>query len=251
MFHFVRRLRRKLLNEGHMNRYILYALGEILLVVLGILIALQINVWNQDRLDLQSERFYLYQMLEELEADHKSLKLEWNRYNKKPAKIKHFVDQLYAENNRKAFQIAFSDFINKVVGIPSFRPNTSTFDELKSSGNLDLLQNKKLGNQIVKLYNNYDFIAQRIHDNIEFIRPMDLELMHNHRAVKFLDPQKPIFEEYNAQSDIYEFKKLKGFLESLAGNHNWTAWELTPLFEEQLDEIEQVMASIKEELNNQ
>ena len=48
MLHFLRRIRRSLINSGHMRKYTIYAVGEIALVVIGILIALQINNWNEE-----------------------------------------------------------------------------------------------------------------------------------------------------------------------------------------------------------
>ena len=50
MLKLFRRIRRKLLNEGNLKRYLIYALGEILLVVIGILIAVQLNNLNQKRI---------------------------------------------------------------------------------------------------------------------------------------------------------------------------------------------------------
>ena len=55
MLKFFRRLRRNLLEEGSTKKYILYAGGEVLLVVIGILIALQINNWNEERKDKKDE----------------------------------------------------------------------------------------------------------------------------------------------------------------------------------------------------
>ena len=55
MISFFRKIRQNLLNEGKTARYVKYAIGEILLVVIGILIALQINNWNQDRQKLDRE----------------------------------------------------------------------------------------------------------------------------------------------------------------------------------------------------
>ncbi len=63
MIKFFRRIRQKLLNEGSLNRYLIYALGEILLVVIGILIAVQLNNLNQNnsiRKELQSSYQNLY-----------------------------------------------------------------------------------------------------------------------------------------------------------------------------------------------
>jgi hypothetical protein len=69
MFLFLRKLRRSLIEGGDIGRYLRYALGEILLVVVGILIALQIDSWNDDRLDRQQEREYLASMLDDLSVD--------------------------------------------------------------------------------------------------------------------------------------------------------------------------------------
>ena len=50
MIKFFRKIRRKFIDEGSLKRYIIYAIGEIILVVIGILIAVQLNNWNQERI---------------------------------------------------------------------------------------------------------------------------------------------------------------------------------------------------------
>jgi len=56
MIKFFRRLRQKLLAENRFSKYLIYAVGEIILVVIGILIALQINTWNENRIQRKKER---------------------------------------------------------------------------------------------------------------------------------------------------------------------------------------------------
>ena len=77
MIRFFRQIRQKLLTENRVSRYFLYALGEILLVVIGILIALQINNWNNYRDDREEEQVLLHNLkqeftknLRELHSDH-------------------------------------------------------------------------------------------------------------------------------------------------------------------------------------
>ncbi len=55
MIKFFRRIRQELLTENKFSKYLLYAIGEIILVVIGILIAIQINNWNQNRLKGKKE----------------------------------------------------------------------------------------------------------------------------------------------------------------------------------------------------
>ncbi|MFT6046016.1 MAG: hypothetical protein ACI9WC_001721, partial [Arenicella sp.] len=55
MIRFFRKIRQNLIKENKVGKYLLYAIGEIVLVVIGILIALQINTWNEDRKQSTSE----------------------------------------------------------------------------------------------------------------------------------------------------------------------------------------------------
>ncbi|WP_397446740.1 DUF6090 family protein [Polaribacter sp. R77954] len=65
MIHFFRKMRKSLSEEGKITKYIKYAIGEIFLVVIGILIALQINNWNENRKADENERVLLSKLREE------------------------------------------------------------------------------------------------------------------------------------------------------------------------------------------
>lgn len=69
MLKFFRLIRKQLLLENNTSRYLAYALGEILLVVLGILIALQINNWNEARKAKQQEQQLFSKLLSDLQSD--------------------------------------------------------------------------------------------------------------------------------------------------------------------------------------
>ena len=73
MLRVFRAARRGLVREGSARRYLRYAIGEIVLVVIGILIALQINNWNEDRLDRRKERELLESMLTDLREDLRTI----------------------------------------------------------------------------------------------------------------------------------------------------------------------------------
>ena len=69
MIKLFRNIRKKFLSEGKTNNYLKYAIGEIVLVVIGILIALQINNWNQNRIENNRARKLLKNMVEDLATD--------------------------------------------------------------------------------------------------------------------------------------------------------------------------------------
>ncbi len=56
MIKFFRKIRQNMIKENKVSKYLLYAIGEIILVVIGILIALQVNTWNEYRKDRVSEK---------------------------------------------------------------------------------------------------------------------------------------------------------------------------------------------------
>ncbi len=74
MIKFFRRIRQRLLRKSNFSKYLLYAIGEIILVVIGILIALQINNWNEAIKNAKTEQEFYKEILSDLEKDN--IKLE-------------------------------------------------------------------------------------------------------------------------------------------------------------------------------
>lgn len=82
MIAFFRKIRIRLLGSGQTRKYLLYAMGEIALVVIGILIALQINNWNENRINDESVRRHLRSLSKAVEHDinELSISLEFNEF---------------------------------------------------------------------------------------------------------------------------------------------------------------------------
>lgn len=73
MLRFFRQIRQRLLTDNKFSKYLLYAVGEILLVVIGILIALQVDSWNEDRMTRKAEHELLLNLKEELITNREQL----------------------------------------------------------------------------------------------------------------------------------------------------------------------------------
>ena len=182
MIKIFRKIRKNLLNEGKTAHYLKYAVGEIVLVVIGILIALQINDWNQRRLDRINEDRYLLAIIDEINSN--------NEFNKDSFLIR--VDEklkglnlakAYAEDRLEVTDI--HKFINRVsfgaVASGGFLiGEKNVYDELVSTGNIKLISNDVLKNAIVSYYKglmNYRS-ATKIHVShylafLNSIRPFD------------------------------------------------------------------------------
>ena len=75
MIKFFRKIRQRLLSEGKTGKYFKYAIGEIVLVVIGILIALQVNNWNQNRIQENALKNTLQVLANNIQSDIDALNL--------------------------------------------------------------------------------------------------------------------------------------------------------------------------------
>ncbi len=139
MIKFFRHIRKSLLNEGKTSKYFKYAVGEIVLVVIGILIALQINNWNENKKDRIEEKALLTQLQSEFESNLKQLDQKIDMRNSMITasfKLLEYLDKPPLRNN---------DSINKYLGFVGLSP---TFDpivnDINSSGRIQLLTNSRL-----------------------------------------------------------------------------------------------------------
>lgn len=149
MIKFFRRIRQKLIMESKVSKYLLYAIGEIVLVVIGILIALQINNWNEQRKERGREVEFLKGLKTDLLADKASLE---NVIAERDAKVKGSIALLKTVNlNTYAEVFSADSTISTVHGWAEYVPQTNTFDELVSSGNLSIIKNDSIKSKLLKL----------------------------------------------------------------------------------------------------
>ncbi len=249
MLRFFRKIRQGLLERGKLQQYLLYAIGEIALVVIGILLALQINVWNQNSIDRINERDYLQQLLTELKADSLTLHQQQIRFENNLPIIKSFLRELNQSDNQKAFNQSFRKYLNKVWGATYFNSNNATFEEMKSSAKLGIIADKQLRNNIVILYNNLKLTEKVFETTSTFIEPMDQKLSFDYGFAKYINLQAPMFDAYISEAEIFQLKKIKPLLESNAANWHWNSMDLLPVIQVQLKELRETIVEIENYLN--
>lgn len=162
MFKFFRKIRFRLMSENKTSQYFKYAIGEIFLVVLGILIALQINTWNENRKESAFEKEILGQIKINLDKDRAAL-------------------ASFAANGHRAVASA-----NKILALPQgsehdslkywlgdfmqfdrFQSLTNSYEVLKSKG-LDLISNKDLRFQLGSYYDDRSAFINKALTDLEW-----------------------------------------------------------------------------------
>ncbi|HAW82013.1 MAG TPA: hypothetical protein DEO59_16780 [Balneola sp.] len=186
MLRFFRQIRQKLIQQENIRKYFWYALGEIFLVVIGILIALQINNWNETQKDLKTEIRYLDRLITEVNTDIENISraITTDEYRKERALflINASKDKSLITENPSYFieSIEYAGYTSTPV------ISNQTFEEIKSSGKLSLIRNEEVRNAISVYYTNaenrnqYRFITE------------DLQLKYLDYRVGILDAKQQI-----------------------------------------------------------
>ena len=152
MIKFFRKIRYNLMETGKTGKYFKYAIGEIILVVIGILIALQINNWNENNKSEKEAHFQLSKLRDNLNSDKAQLKAAISS------------DSLYIENLIFCVKVLsneidapkeeFLDRLQHISTTMSFNPTRGAFDGLISSGKIELINNQNLLETLFSYYND-------------------------------------------------------------------------------------------------
>jgi hypothetical protein len=197
MINFFRKIRKKLADDNKPLKYARYAIGEIVLVVIGILIALSINNWNEDRKDQLRLMNHYVELLNELNNDIDNLKLaieNVRKINNQTFEISEFI-------NFSQSKIDTTKIVDALFGAEPyafFSISNSVYTTLLSNGDIQLIENEQLKNAL-SIYHDgksWDWIAHNgnLKDAIE---------RYSYYVHKFLPPL--LFR------DIY----IKGFSKNL------------------------------------
>ena len=147
MIKFFRHIRQKLLSENKFSKYLLYAIGEIVLVVIGILIALQINNWNEAR-KLQQEEHKLLQSLKKEIENNLIILNDDITDNKKILANSTKLIKLHDSSEQKQVKV---DVVLEVLGYNTNKTETSILNEILNTNSRSLISNDSLLIQLKSL----------------------------------------------------------------------------------------------------
>jgi len=158
MLYILRTFRKMLLEQNKVRTYALYGIGEILLLVIGILLALQINTWNQQRVDAKVENEYLTLLAEELQSNidfFQSFYLD--RYERKVRSLEkvrahHLGTHEITDSTAFALDVGYG----AVFGTRSIFMSRAAYDEILSSGKLSLIRSQVIRKGLIDYYSGID-----------------------------------------------------------------------------------------------
>jgi len=238
-----------MIKENRASKYMLYAIGEIILVVIGILIALQINNWNQQRLNNGQERIYLEDLKRDLLFDIETLDQKTTQNEVAIDNVAKVLTLISSKTNLSdEDKVNLYALITPLCGETYFIPEQGTIRQIEASSAGSFIQNKELKDQIFRYYSS----RKREEKNME----QSIQLYQHH----FITPNvlsvgiDPVFSElaFNGDyeldtTDFSTLLKNKQFITALfmkkVGSTNQNGF-----YRIAQKEAEQMIALIDEEL---
>lgn len=200
MIKLFRYMRRSFVEEKKLKKYLLYALGEIILVMLGILLAFQVDRWNDTRINNKNALNYYLNIKNEITEDAGILKDEI-AYNEHYLKQFKYVNQIISRGDRSKID-TLGQMIFSLTTYSDFDEEGNIYETMVNSGEIKLLKKREIIEYMRELQGQYNYINR-------------IEKIHWEAIIQFAIPamQKPL--NFSTQKIVrpemvynYEFQNL-------------------------------------------
>jgi hypothetical protein len=189
MIKFFRHIRQRMIKENRISKYLLYAIGEIILVVIGILIALQVNDWNENRARKELEVSTLKQLKANLQADIKDIQGDMRVYQA----VAHSCELIiHLIDGTIPYHDSLTIHLGKIPVQGVFAPTNVVYENLKRTG-IQLISNDTLRNAVSDLYEGrYKYLEEYMNTEYQFDRQTlgeyYLKEMQEYALLKYAKP---------------------------------------------------------------
>jgi len=190
MIKFFRKIRYDLMEKNKTGKYLKYAIGEIILVVIGILIALQLNNWNEDRKANKREKLFLQEFINSIDSD---LIRYDNWYGWRLERKKSGLDSLlhYMKYDNNIHDTLFIKFYGNMRSGIRLSYDSGPYEALKSSG-LDYIRNDSLRTAVNRTYTLMPSLQSFSHRTDAEYNPRISELEYKILNIKTFEQQDDV-----------------------------------------------------------
>jgi hypothetical protein len=253
MIKFFRRIRQNLLTENKFSKYLIYAIGEIVLVVIGILIALQINNWNEKEKLKAEEIKFLKNFKLSLNTDIEFNNFRFDKYALTKESISFLINHIEQD---LPYEDTLKYHFGRITQTWTPKINTEVFEALKSN-DLNLISNDGLRDKLISYYSwssnvldaQINKYVQRIEDANSTIFSTRFNALWNGDYEKYRVTEN--FEDLQLEmipNNFKELKKDKQFMYFLRSLKNQFYWDVEVSQNDINKKINDLIKSIDSEL---
>jgi hypothetical protein len=212
MIKFFRKIRQKLLVENKISKYLLYAIGEVVLVVIGILIALSVNNWNEGNKKKALMITNIKSIAEDIQADISDIQKVKKTLNNQIDAAESIIPIMESKDRFIVDSLKFIMDFNSFTATPIISERSNTWSFLNSSGIVSEFPDSKLLKLLQDYYKQYNTVTTNFANSgnpvrLE-LRKLKYELFSATEHRKFFptnSPKAPNTEIYNS---IFEDRRI-------------------------------------------
>lgn len=222
MLFLLRNIRRKLLSrDNKVISYMLYAVGEIFLVVVGILIAVQIDDWNQHRKDQKKEKELLKSLNAEFQINKNSLLKSIKSYQNLFSSTSYAME-LMGKPEERLSKINLDSVISSCIDTYDYTPTQNVLSEILSTGKLDLIQSDSLKFYLFLWTSDMNSIAESWQTIDHFNEGMLIPYLSKKILLKNVDQYSILLWKSPSAFDVKTSEIFSDpIFESYLDNHAW------------------------------
>lgn len=229
-----RKIRQRLIKEGNLKRYLLYAVGEILLVMIGISLAFQVNKWNDNRTKKNTEIRY-YETIKNQIVDDKALIERQKEFNARfMGQFEYAIAIIEADDRSKLDTLGL--IIRNLPEYSDLDKQGNIYETMVNSGEIKLLRNHDIINGIRELEENYIYINRM--ENIHY------DIVMDHIAPNITPVLKYSTGEIKKPDVVYSYEFQNLIVLSMR-----VMKEKDNTYSDAIHEIDYVISLLNEELN--
>jgi hypothetical protein len=201
MIKFFRKIRKQLLTENKFSKYLIYAMGEILLVMIGILLAFQVNSWNDQRKRDLLEIDILKELKQNLMVDIVDIdeNISLHEQSLKSSQIISSVIENNLPNND-----SLNNHFSNIILVPMFLPTKTAYENLKLTGTT-ILDNDSLRLAIIELYERkYAFLKDVVDgERVKMVNDLNGFYRNEFSSIDFFSKSYPVNFEELIKNQVY------------------------------------------------
>ena len=232
---FLRKVRQSLIDSGSIKRYLLYALGEILLIMIGVLLAFQVSTWREKTDNKNAELIYYKNIKRQLNEDMGIISRNIDYNNNYLGQFK-FASQIIEANDRKNTDTLAQIALN-LFRYSDFHRASNIYETIVNSGQIKLMHNHDIIEDLQGLEETYVYINKMEDIHLDFIKRIVLSELVNTIEFSSHKAKKPD-ELYT-----YEFKNRFTLLLEIMK-------EKDDVYHKAINDITKLVAMIDKELDS-
>jgi type II secretory pathway pseudopilin PulG len=257
MIKFFRNIRRKLIAQGKTANYLKYAIGEIVLVVIGILIALQINNWNEARKEKRQLKHVLINLSQELKQNSNYFD---DVYEAEKNIFLNSAELLFNEHSKNNVSEENDSILGRSFRFACFTPNIKStrnaYQELMRSDLLNHVTSNTLNDQLKEYYSQIDFLQNYTEQAYQISNDLIADLSEYYTIIPDTNESRKISDFSGAAEDYFSTQyDLKRFRENKSLNPK--LYDMIDIHKDRLGGLEiirnlsnNIQKEIEKELNN-